>query len=69
MTDNGAQSVFYVDASMPTYNSTVTATVVSANTSMGTVTGGGNYTSGNSITIKATPKTGYSFSKWQYSDG
>ena len=46
-----------------------TATVVSANTAMGTVTGGGSYVAGSTITIKATPKAGYRFVKWTYSDG
>lgn len=42
-------------------------TVNSADTSMGTVSGGGTYNYGSSATLKATPKTGYSFVKW--SDG
>lgn len=42
-------------------------TVSSANTSMGTVSGGGTYNYGSSATLKATPKTGHSFVKW--SDG
>lgn len=42
-------------------------TVSSANTTMGTVSGGGTYDYGTSATLKATPKTGYSFVKW--SDG
>lgn len=41
-----------------------TLTVASADTSMGTVTGGGTYASGSRITIKATPKSGYRFVKW-----
>ena len=39
-------------------------TVSSANTTMGTVTGGGTYDYNKSVTIKATPKTGYHFVKW-----
>ncbi len=46
---------------------TYTLTVSSANTTMGTVTGGGTYEYNKSVTIKATPKTGYHFVKW--SDG
>lgn len=44
-----------------------TLTVTSANTSMGTVSGGGTYNYGTSVTITASPKTGYRFVKW--SDG
>ncbi|MCI9598859.1 MAG: hypothetical protein HFE75_16610 [Firmicutes bacterium] len=39
-------------------------TVKTANSTMGTVSGGGTYTYGKSITIKATPKAGYHFVKW-----
>lgn len=39
-------------------------TVKTANSTMGTVSGGGTYAYGRSITIKATPKTGYHFVKW-----
>lgn len=46
---------------------TVTLTVTSNNTNYGTVTGGGTYSYGTSVTIKATPKTGYHFVQW--SDG
>ena len=45
----------------------VTLTVTSNNTNYGTVTGGGTYNYGTSVTIKATPKTGYRFVQW--SDG
>ena len=41
--------------------------VSSANTSYGTVTGGGTFTYGSSITITATAKSGYVFTNW--SDG
>ena len=44
-----------------------TVTVSSANTSMGTVSGGGDYKEGSSATVTATPKSGYKFTKW--SDG
>ncbi|MBR3980649.1 MAG: InlB B-repeat-containing protein [Bacteroidales bacterium] len=55
-----------------TYTATFAAdtyvlTVSSANTNMGTVTGGGTYDYNKSVTITATPKTGYHFVKW--SDG
>lgn len=41
-----------------------TITVQSNNTSWGYVTGGGSYASGSSVTIKATPYSGYYFEKW-----
>lgn len=41
-----------------------TLTVASADTSMGTVSGGGTYAEGSRVTIKATPKSGYRFVKW-----
>lgn len=40
---------------------------LSCNPDHGTVTGAGNYAAGASATIKATPKSGYTFEKW--SDG
>ena len=44
-----------------------TLTVQSANTDQGSVTGGGTYDEGSSVTITATPNSGYVFEKW--SDG
>ncbi len=44
-----------------------TLTVKSNNTTYGTVTGGGDYETGTTATLTATPKTGYKFVKW--SDG
>ena len=44
-----------------------TVSVNSANTSQGTVTGGGTYTEGTRIEVKATAKNGFQFDKW--SDG
>ena len=46
---------------------TCSVTVSSANTSMGTVSGGGEYEEGTTATVTATPKSGYRFTKW--SDG
>ena len=48
-------------------NGQYTISVTSANTAQGTVTGGGTFTSGSRIEIKATLKSGYAFDKW--SDG
>ena len=58
---------------MPGANTTYTAsfaidqhtlTVISSNTNYGTVSGGGTYNYNTKVTITATPKTGYHFSKW-----
>lgn len=48
-------------------NPKYTLTVSSNNTSYGTVTGGGSYTTGTTATLAATPKVGYKFLNW--SDG
>ena len=37
----------------------------SNNNAWGTVTGGGTYNEGTSVTLTATPATGYHFVKWQ----
>lgn len=44
-----------------------TIMVSSSNTSMGTVSGGGSYAHNATVTITATPNTGYHFTQW--SDG
>lgn len=51
---------FYFTKSSTTY----TITVKSNNTAYGTVSGGGTYAINASVTIKATPKTGYKFVEW-----
>ena len=43
---------------------TYTVTVSSANSSMGTVSGGGTYEEGQTATVTATPKSGYKFTRW-----
>lgn len=46
-------------------NGTYTITVVSNDPNMGTVSGGGSYAQGATITIGAYPNTNYKFSRWQ----
>ena len=41
-----------------------TVTVVANNSTLGTVTGGGAYTAGSTVTLTATPATGCSFQAW-----
>ena len=41
-----------------------TVTVLSANSSMGTVSGGGTYNAGATATIRAIPNDGYHFTQW-----
>ena len=41
-----------------------TITVNSANTEMGTVSGGGSYAAGSQVSISATAKPGYRFAHW-----
>ncbi|MCR4811960.1 MAG: leucine-rich repeat protein, partial [Bacteroidales bacterium] len=48
-------------------NQQFTITVLSDNTSMGTVTGGGTFAEGTTATISANPLSGYTFTQW--SDG
>ena len=43
---------------------TYTVSVSSANTSMGTVSGGGTYEEGATATVTASPKSGYKFTRW-----
>jgi major membrane immunogen (membrane-anchored lipoprotein) len=46
----------------------VTINAVSADTTMGTVTGGGVYEVGATVTLTATPKEGYHFVRWSTGD-
>lgn len=50
-----------------TTNRQYTITATSADTTRGTVTGGGTFSEGSRITLAATAKTGYTFDRW--SDG
>ena len=45
-------------------NQQFTITVLSDNSSMGTVSGGGTFAEGTTTTISATPLSGYTFSQW-----
>ena len=70
-TDNGQQTPSDDDpddngggGGTPTPKAKYTLTVTSANTSQGTVTGGGEYEEGTEVTLKATAKSGYQFQKW-----
>jgi uncharacterized repeat protein (TIGR02543 family) len=47
---------------------TVTVTAESSNTAYGSVSGGGRYVSDTSVTLTATPKTGYYFTGWYNGD-
>ena len=49
-------------SSNPTQNYTIT--VLSANEQMGTVSGGGTFPAGTTISISASPKSGYRFTAW-----
>lgn len=55
------------DGDCESHTSKYTVSVSSTNTSMGTVSGGGEYEEGATATVTATPKSGYKFTKW--SDG
>ena len=54
----------YFESENTTQPMTYTVSVSSANTSMGTVSGGGTYEEGQTATITATPKSGYKFTRW-----
>lgn len=45
--------------------STININVVSANPTMGSVSGSGNYVEGATVTITATANSGYKFTQWQ----
>lgn len=70
-TDNKATTTFSTNERLVLrikgQNKEYTITVTSANTTMGTVSGGGIYKDGTEVTLTATPKSGYRFVKW--SDG
>ena len=54
----------YFESENTTQPMTYTVSVSSANTSMGAVSGGGQYEEGETATVTATPKSGYKFTKW-----
>lgn len=61
---NGQQPAGTSDGQTTPAVTKYTITAVSANDSMGTVTGGGQYNEGTEATLKATAKSGYVFQKW-----
>ena len=42
---------------------------VSCDTAKGSVSGGGNYVPGSTVTLSATPKSGYTFTRWETFSG
>jgi hypothetical protein len=54
------EQVQIIDPSTPMHN----LSVVSSDTNMGTVTGGGIYAEDANVSISATPKNGYKFVRW-----
>ncbi len=60
VTGNATYIAYFLSDTDPTY----TITVTSANPSQGTVSGGGTYNQGDQVTIRATPNTGFQFSRW-----
>ena len=67
-TGNSGYKPFYVYKVVPVEvdpDATMyTVTVKSADETMGTVTGSGEYAEGSTATLEATPKAGYEFVKW-----
>ena len=61
--DMNITAYFSSIGSQPTTYYTITA--VSSNPSMGSVTGGGTYADGSTVTLTATPNNGYSFLRWR----
>ena len=61
--DMNITAYFSSIGSQPTTYYTITA--VSSNPSMGSVTGGGTYAEGSTVTLTATPINGYSFLRWR----
>ena len=64
---NGAPSagvLYEFDCNCGAATQTFTITVTSSNTEQGTVTGGGEFSYGQSCTVTATPAEGYMFTGW-----
>jgi hypothetical protein len=60
LTQDTAFMAIFATSSQITYHVTVTAN----NPSMGSITGSGDYTANTTVTMTATPKTGYRFVQW-----
>ncbi len=63
-----ANATLTYTAYFATDSNMVTINAVSADTTMGTVTGGGVYEVGATVTLTATPKEGYHFVRWSTGD-
>lgn len=62
---DGNMAIYFVDFQVFNPSAVLdTIEVVSANETMGTVTGGGVFEDGTEITISATPNAGYRFVRW-----
>lgn len=64
VTDNATYIAYFKEATTVVTPETYTLAVLSANETMGTVTGGGTYEEGTSVQIAATAKEGYRFKQW-----
>lgn len=64
---HNAIAVYYKKKEQPTPTTQYTVSVNASPANGGTVTGGGTYDSGTSVTLTATANDGYAFTKW--SDG
>lgn len=63
-----ADMVLYAGWNAVRVDDTVTITAVAGNSDFGKVTGGGDYKTGDSVTLTAVPNEGYRFVKWKGAD-
>ena len=61
VTENAYYIATFTEVAAPTF----TITALSSNTTMGSVTGGGNYAENATATLTATANDGYAFAQWQ----